>query len=91
MNYTGGENLDAWEVSDASKNFVNILKKNIIGIEIDITRLEAKFKMSQEMGEADREGVIKGFEGVGYENARNIAQTVNERGILKEQGRTAAA
>ena len=90
MNYTGGENLDAWEVSDAPTNFVNILKRNIIGIEIDITRLEGKFKMSQEMGQADREGVIKGFEGVGYGNARKLAQTVNERRILKDQMKTAS-
>ncbi|KAL5339894.1 hypothetical protein BJX70DRAFT_387704 [Aspergillus crustosus] len=54
-----------WQVSDAPVNYVDLLKKNIIGIEITIDRLQGKFKMSQEMGQGDRQGVIDGFESLG--------------------------
>jgi transcriptional regulator len=46
MHHTSGGNLSAWEVSDAPSRFIEILNKNIIRIEINIKRLEGKFKMS---------------------------------------------
>ncbi|KAL4879385.1 hypothetical protein BJY04DRAFT_208718 [Aspergillus karnatakaensis] len=55
-----------WKVSDAPVNYVDLLKKNIIGIEISIDRLQGKFKMSQEMGHGDRQGVIEGFERLAF-------------------------
>lgn len=83
MHYTGGENLSAWKVSDAPATYIEQLKKAIIGIEIDIHRLEGKFKMSQEMGEEDREGVVKGFESLETENGLKMARLVEERGAMK--------
>lgn len=90
MNYTGGERPGAWQVSDAPAKYVELLRKNIIGIEIEITRLEGKYKMSQEMGKADREGVIKGFEALETDVGRKIATTVEERGALKDANATAS-
>ena len=84
MHYTGGENLSAWEVSDAPARYIELLKKNIIGIEIDIKRLEGKFKMSQEMDKGDREGVAKGFESLKTENGLQMARIVQERGATKD-------
>ncbi|EYE94976.1 FMN-binding negative transcriptional regulator [Aspergillus ruber CBS 135680] len=68
-----------WKVADAPDNYVQLLKKNIIGIEIQIERLQGKFKMSQEMGKGDREGVIEGFEKLGTATGEGIAKTVRER------------
>jgi len=84
MNYTKGENLSAWEVSDAPPSFIELLKKNIMGIEIDIDRLEGKFKMNQEMGKGDREGVVQGFKAFETEDGLKMARTVEERGALKD-------
>jgi len=84
MHYTGGENLSAWEVGDAPARFIELLTQNITGIEIDIKRLEGKFKMSQEMGKGDREGVAKGFESLNTENGFMMARTVEERGAMKD-------
>jgi transcriptional regulator len=84
MHHTGGEMLSAWEVSDAPARFIELLQKNIIGIEIDIKRLEGKFKMSQEMGKGDREGVAKGFESLETEDGLKMARTVEERGAMKD-------
>jgi transcriptional regulator len=84
MGYTGGDKSSPWEVSDAPAPYIELLKKNIIGIEITIDRLGGKFKMSQELGKGDREGVIKGFENLGTEVGEGIAKTVGERGLLKD-------
>jgi len=54
------------------------------GVEIQITRLEGKFKMSQELAKGDREGVITGFEALQTETGSVIARTEEERGALKD-------
>ncbi|KAJ8104411.1 transcriptional regulator PAI 2-type [Lipomyces tetrasporus] len=84
MGYTGGEKEGPWQVSDAPDRYIEIMKKNIIGIEIVIERLEGKFKMSQEMGKADREGVVDGFNNLGTDVGAGVAQTVKIRGDLKD-------
>jgi transcriptional regulator len=85
MGNTGGDRPSPWEVSDAPVNYVELLKKNIIGIEIRVERLQGKFKMSQEMSEGDRDGVVKGFEELGSEVGNGIAASVRERGGMKDQ------
>ena len=84
MHHIGGENRSAWEVSDAPTSYVELLKKSIIGIEIDIKRLEGKFKMSQESSKGDRQGVVNGFESLMTENGFKMARTVEERGAMKD-------
>jgi len=71
-----------WKVSDAPASYVDLLRKNIIGIEIRIERLQGKFKMSQEMGAADRQGVIQGFEALESDVGKGVAALVKERGEL---------
>ncbi|KAI1318465.1 transcriptional regulator PAI 2-type [Xylariaceae sp. FL0255] len=87
MNYTGGDRPSAWEVSDAPDSFIELLKKSIMGIEIEITRLEGKHKMSQEMGAEDRQGVIAGFKSLGTDVGRHVAGMVEERGAMKDIAR----
>jgi len=85
MGYTGTDSKPtAWMPSDAPERYTQLLKKNIIGIEIVIDRLEGKFKMSQESSKGDREGVIKGFQGLGSESGLRMAEMVSERGRLKD-------
>ncbi|KAJ6015455.1 hypothetical protein N7540_010046 [Penicillium herquei] len=86
MGYTGREGKPtAWNVGEAPSSYVELLKKNIIGIEIRVERLQGKFKMSQEMSKGDREGVIKGFEGLGTDVGEGIARMVMERGDMKDR------
>ena len=85
MGYTGlGDRPGPWSVTDAPERYIELLQKNIIGIEITIDRLEGKFKMSQEMQPGDREGVIKGFANLGSEVGAEMSRLVKERGELKE-------
>ncbi|KAI1487845.1 negative transcriptional regulator [Biscogniauxia mediterranea] len=84
MGYTGvGSAPGPWKVSDAPENYIEIMKKAIIGIEISIERLEGKFKMSQELKEGDREGVVKGFQKLDSEVAQGVASLVEIRGGKK--------
>jgi len=86
--FTGKEGREkAWSVSDAPESYVALLKKAIIGIEIEVESVEGKFKMSQESKEGDREGVIRGFEALGTEAGDEIARTVKERGEMKNSGK----
>jgi transcriptional regulator len=74
-----------WTVDDAPENYVRLLKKAIVGIEVRIDRLEGKFKVSQEKPVGDREGVIQGLESMGTEVAMEMASTVRERGALRDE------
>jgi len=83
--YTGQNGAPkAWNVGEAPESYVGLMKKAIIGIEIEITDLAGKFKMSQELADGDRQGVIKGFQALGSEEGDLIARTVKERGELKD-------
>jgi transcriptional regulator len=80
------ERLDgtAWKVEDAPDSYVELLKKAIIGIEIEVTSLGGKFKMSQEMGKEDRAGIVNGFQKLGSEAGLKMAQTIKERGEKRD-------
>jgi len=85
MKYDGGEGRPkAWQVDDAPENYIGLLQKGIIGIEIDIERLEGKFKMSQEMGAGDREGIVNGFAKLETDVGDRMSETVKRRGEMKD-------
>ncbi|KAM6525316.1 hypothetical protein FALCPG4_010871 [Fusarium falciforme] len=84
MGFTGGDNPVDWKLTDAPDRFIQLLQKSIIGIEIEITKMGGKFKMSQEMGMGDREGVIKGFSRLESERAQEMSKLVQYRSDLKE-------
>lgn len=51
-----------WHVSDAPTDYLDAALKAIVGIEIEVTRVEGKFKLSQNRDAADRTGVVLGLE-----------------------------
>ena len=69
----------SWAVADAPKEFVRAQLKGIVGIEIAISRIEAKWKVSQNRNAADRTGVAEGLLGEDDEAARAMAALVTER------------
>ena len=50
-----------WAVSDAPDAFIKALARGIVGIEIEVSEISGKFKMSQNRPEADRDGVADGL------------------------------
>src|SRR6185312_5629127 len=83
MGYTGTDaKSPPWKVTDAPDRYIQLMKKGIIGIKIAIDRLEGKFKMSQELDEGDRQGVIEGFQDLQTVTGRDMADIVKQRGDL---------
>jgi transcriptional regulator len=56
-----------WSVDDAPEKFVQGQLRAIVGVEIAISRIEGKFKLSQNRPDADIDGVIAGLAEVGDE------------------------
>ncbi|HLN09233.1 MAG TPA: FMN-binding negative transcriptional regulator [Xanthobacteraceae bacterium] len=50
-----------WAVSDAPESFIDVMLRGIIGFRFAITRLEGKWKMSQNREMKDRDGVVRGL------------------------------
>jgi transcriptional regulator len=50
-----------WAVSDAPADFVQGMLNGIIGLELTITRLEGKWKMSQNRPASERPGIVAGL------------------------------
>lgn len=67
-----------WKVADAPEDYLGKMIRGIVGIEIEITRLEGKSKMSQNRNSADRQGTIAGLEGEGTDAARQVARRISD-------------
>lgn len=52
----------AWQITDAPENYIDQMLKGMIGLEIKITSMVGKFKLSQNKLGADQQGVIEGLE-----------------------------
>ena len=50
-----------WMVTDAPASYVDVMLRGIVGFRFPITRLEGKWKMSQNRDMQDRDGVAKGL------------------------------
>ena len=53
--------LEPWRVSDAPDEYIHKMLGAIVGLEIPISRLIGKWKISQNRSEPDRQGVITGL------------------------------
>ena len=50
-----------WQVSDAPADYLDAMLRGIVGLEIPLTSLRGKWKMSQNHPAANREGVARGL------------------------------
>ena len=71
---------EPWAVGDAPASFVAAQIKGIVGIEIEIARIEGKWKVSQNRSEADRRGVAAGLRLAEDDASRAMAELVEARG-----------
>ncbi len=51
-----------WAVSDAPADYIETMLRAIVGIEIELTALQGKWKVSQNRDAVDRQGVVDGLE-----------------------------
>lgn len=62
-----------WAVNDAPVDFISRMTKGIVGIEIEVARLEGKLKLGQNKSAADKRGVIAGLTSLGQTEASKLA------------------
>lgn len=72
---------EPWAVTDAPRDYIETQMKNIVGIEIEITALEGKWKVSQNQPETNRRSVVAGFSG--DEETREMAELVRTYGKVE--------
>jgi transcriptional regulator len=67
---------EPWKVTDAPEPFIEGQIKAIIGIEIPISTIDGKWKVSQNRSAADRQGVYEGLrgEGINQDMAKLVAE-----------------
>ncbi len=76
-----GSQATSWKVSDAPSDYVERLLGGIVGLEIPITALVGKWKVSQDKPEADRLGVIAGLSASEEGQANIMAHLVQNGGF----------
>jgi transcriptional regulator len=67
-----------WSIEDAPADYLQAMLANIVGIEIPITRITGKWKVSQNQPEKNRAGVIEGLDGLADAEAAAMAALVRE-------------
>lgn len=50
-----------WKVAEAPADFIQMMMKGIVGLEVPIQRMEGKWKVSQNRDARDRAGVLEGL------------------------------
>ncbi|MCU1495970.1 MAG: transcriptional regulator [Acidimicrobiaceae bacterium] len=68
--------LQPWSVDDAPVEYVDAQLRAIVGLELVITKLEAKWKLSQNQPVRNREGVVAGLEQGGTPRQLEVAEMV---------------
>jgi transcriptional regulator len=62
-----------WHVTDAPSSYIDGQLRGIVGLEVVLTRVEGKSKLSQNRSQADREGVVAGLRRHGRPDEQGVA------------------
>jgi transcriptional regulator len=68
-----------WAVSDAPDSYIDVMLRGIVGFRFAITRLEGKWKMSQNRVLQDRVGVVQGLNARGSGDDLEVAKAVSDK------------
>ena len=68
-----------WAVSDAPDSYIDVMLRCIVGFRFVITRLEGKWKMSQNRDSEDRKGVVQGLNARATGDDLEVAEMVTRR------------
>jgi len=69
---------EPWKVSDAPEDFIKTQLRAIVGIELPVSRLVGKWKVSQNRPEVDRAGVVRGLAAMNDSDAAAMSRLVKE-------------
>ena len=74
-----GPRPEPWSVDDAPERFVAGQLRAIVGVEVRITRVEAKWKLSQNRSAPDVDGVVRGLRADGRDAAADAVAAATGR------------
>jgi transcriptional regulator len=66
-----------WKMGDSAPDFIDTMLRNIVGIEVEITRLVGKFKLGQNRDTRDRLGAADALSALGQDD---LARAMREAG-----------
>ena len=64
-----------WKVTDAPADYIAVTQRAIVGIEVELSSLKGKWKVSQNRSAADRAGVVQGLTAIGREDVATLVDT----------------
>lgn len=68
-----------WSVSDAPPEFIASQMRSIVGVEIDVSRVEGKWKASQNRNDEDAAGVVAGLSSLGTAASEVMSELIRKR------------
>jgi len=74
----------AWSVDDAPRAFIDGQLRAIVGLELPITRIEAKAKLSQNRPVGDVAGIVAGLAARGDEDTAEAVEHANEKRVSEK-------
>lgn len=66
-----------WKLSDAPAEYIECMLRAVVGIEVRITSMEAKFKVSQNQSADNRAGVVAGMGAIADDVHERMVELVN--------------
>ena len=69
-----------WRMRDLPPSYLESMLRGIVGLEIAVSRLEGKFKLSQNRPASDRPRIIAALEHREDEGSRDVAALMRQRG-----------
>lgn len=72
------DRAEPWAVSDAPADYLERMIGGVVGIELAVERIEAKWKLSQNRDQGDRAGVVAGLGALDDPSARSTAAAMSE-------------
>ena len=76
-----------WRMRDLPQAYLEAMLGGIVGIEIEVSRLEGKFKLSQNRPAGDRPRIIAALEEREDEGSREVAVLMRQRDAAAEEPR----
>jgi len=73
-----GERPVPWNVADAPADYVERQLKGIVGLEIPISHLEGKWKVSQNRSDQDRLGISRGLTSEGGNDSEDMSKLIEK-------------
>ena len=75
----------AWSADDAPRKFIEGQLRAIVGLELRITRIEAKAKLSQNRPVGDVAGIVAGLTARGEDSSADAVASANEARVSEAQ------